>query len=544
MSSTSSKAPARMGVHIIKATTPTQEPEQIKKSDRSEQLTPEDNFFAGDWIDPPARLQGLARLVQDSTILPQCIAAYKQNIAGFGIGIQYREDVEETEAMSAEFDQAEKIIELLTTEQDTKELFEDLIEQRETFGIAYLEVIRNMAGEVVQADLIEDTPSVHKSKPLDPYLTTTYYHKGEPVERLKRFRKYYQQIGDRKVYFKEFGDPRPMDKLTGRYASDATDEDGEPIEVIPLERQANELLEFKIGTKPYGEVRWIGQILGLDGSRRAENLNDNYFINGRHTPLMILLKNGTLTEDSYAKLQQYVDGIRGEAGQHAFMVLEVEGTDGRTDFDAQEKPDVEIKELASILQKDELFQAYMEDNRRKVQSSFLLPDIYTGYTTDFNRATAQTAMEVTEKQVFQPERLSLAWQINNKLLNEYAFKSVECYFKAPDISNPDDQYKLLTVCNNAGGLTPNKAKEILYDAYGETAENYEGDWADLPLSLANKSGGAMDMMMGGLETQIGKAEASNDDEIVAVLKEVRRLLKEAERTQKEQGNVPAVRGAD
>lgn len=97
-----------------------------------------------------------------------------------------------------------------------------------------------------------------------------------------------------------------------------------------------------------------------------------------------------------------------------------------------------MKDLASILQKDELFQEYLDNNRKRVQSAFLLPDLYVGYTTDFNRATAQTAQEVTEQQVFQPERTSLAWVINNKLLNCYRFQYVEAYFLAPDISNPDD----------------------------------------------------------------------------------------------------------
>lgn len=113
------------------------------------------------------------------------------------------------------------------------------------------------------------------------------------------------------------------------------------------------------------------------------------------------------------------------------------------------------------MQKDELFQEYLDNNRKRVQSAFLLPDLYVGYTTDFNRATAQTAQEVTEQQVFQPERTSLAWVINNKLLNCYRFQYVEAYFLAPDISNPDDMYKLLNVTNNAGGITPNMAKEVI-----------------------------------------------------------------------------------
>lgn len=499
----------------------------IEKADTSLQLSPQEARTAGDWITPPADLRGLRNLVKQSTILPQCIRAYKNNIAGFGIGIRYIEDAEETPEMAAEFKRAEEIVELLNTEQDTKEVFEDVIEARETFGIAYLEVIRNLAGEVVQIEFIKDTPSVSKTKPLDPYIPSIYYHHGQQVERRKRYCKYKQEIGGKTVYFKEFGDPRIMDGRSGLYLKEG--------ETLELEYQANELMEFAIGTEAYGEVRWIGQVLGVDGSRRAETLNNNYFINGRHTPLMIIVKNGTLTDDSFAKLQQYMNDIKGEAGQHAFIVLETEGSDGRTDYEAEEKPDIEIKDLASILQKDELFQGYLDNNRRKVQSAFQLPDLYVGYTTDFNRATAQTAQEVTEQQVFQPERKSLAWAINNRLLNEYQFKYVECYFLEPDISNPDDLYKLLTVCNNAGGLTPNKARQIIFEAYGEVSEDYPEEWGDIPLAYSKTQGGGggMGFDMGSLamslQKQIEKAQASRDDDIVPVLKEIRKYLRELER---------------
>ena len=203
-------------------------------------------------------------------------------------------------------------------------------------------------------------------------------------------------------------------------------------------------------------------------------------------------------------------------------------TDGRTDFDQQDKPEIEVKDLANILQKDELFQDYLDNNRRKVQSAFQLPDLYVGYTTDFNRATAQTAQEVTEEQVFQPERKSLAWAINNRLLNGYQFQYVEAYFLEPDISNPDDLYKLLTVCNNAGGLTPNKAKQIIFEAYGETAEDYPEEWGDTPLAYSKSQGGGMGFDLGqltmSLQKQIEKAAGQHDDTVVAVMKEVKRLL--------------------
>lgn len=509
-----------MSVRIIK-----EREKPIQKADVSVQVTEQDAYNAGDWITPPNDMRGLRNLVKNSTILPQCIRAYKNNIAGFGIGVRYIEDVEETPEMAAEFERAAEIIELLTIEQDTKEVFEDIIEAREMYGIAYLEIIRNLADEVVQIEFIKETASITKTKPLEPYIPTVYYHHGKQIERKKRYCKYKQEIGGRAVYFKEFGDPRIMDNRNGRYL-----EEGETLDI---QYHANEIMEFTIGTEPYGEVRWIGQVLGVDGSRKAEGLNNNYFENGRHTPLMIMIEGGTLTDESFDKLQGYMDDIKGERGQHAFIILETESTDGRTDFDQSEKPKIEVKDLANILQKDELFQNYLDNNRRKVQSSFQLPDLYVGYTTDFNRATAQTAQEVTEQQVFQPERKSLAWAINNRLLNGYQFKYVEAYFLEPDISNPDDLYKLLTVANNAGGLTPNKAKQIIYEAYGEVAEDYPEEWGDIPLAYSKSQGGGtgfdLGMLTMSLQKQIEKAAGNHDDAVVAVMKEVKQLLKQMDK---------------
>ena len=299
-----------------------------------------------------------------------------------------------------------------------------------------------------------------------------------------------------------------MNKETGGYVSE-----------LDSDKRANEILEFKLGSRPYGQVRWIGQALNVDGSCKAENLNNNYFENGRHTPMAVIIKGGTLTDESYDKLQTYMNDIKGEAGQHSFLLLEAEKNENSTNMQEEKQPDIELKSLADILQHDELFQDYLDNNRKKVQSAFRLPDLYVGYTTDFNRATAQTAMEVTEKQVFQPERQSLAWIINNKLLNDYGFKHVEVYFKAPDITNPDDLYKILTLVNNAGGLTPNKAKEIGYKALGETSDDFEEDWGNIPLAYSKTQSA-----LNGLETQIAKAENNHDDEIVAVMKSVRSLL--------------------
>lgn len=474
----------QMAVKIVKSSgldTPTvfYAEQKVEKSDKGEQLDPSMQISASDWIPHPIDMRGLKMLVDNSTILPQCIRAYKSNIAGFGISVKYAEDYEdETPEMKAEWDVLKQIIALLNMDMQTKEVFENVIRDRETYGISYCEVIRNQAQEVVELQFIVDTPSIDMTYPLQPYVDMEYFYKGTAISRKKKFRKFRQNVGDKTVYFKEFGDPRIMDKKNGKYI-------GETDEAIEIDDQANEIIEFRIGSMPYGEVRWIGQVLTVDGNRKAEVLNNNYFRHGRHTPLMILVKGGTLSDSAFTKLREYMDAIEGERGQHAFLVLETDTLETTAAFAEQKPPEVEIKDLASILQKDELFQEYQENGRKKTQSAFLLPDLYVGYTTDFNRATAQTAMEVTEKQVFQPERTSLAWTVNQKLLNGYRFRYVEVQFDEPDITNPDDIQKLLNITERAGGLTPNAAKELTYEVLGKDGcEDYDGDWGDIPLAYA------------------------------------------------------------
>ena len=519
-----------VSVRIVKARDPDM---PVMKADHPTQLDTQEARNTGEFAEPPFPLAGLKNLVKNSQILPQCITAYKNNIAGFGLGLRYVTDEgKETPEMRAEWDTAQEIVDLLNIDVDTKQVFENVIEARETYGIAYLEVMRSPAGEVNQVSFVRDTPSMRKTYPLNPAVMAAYNYKGrKTVERPRRFCKYRQTVGGQTVYFKEFGDPRIMDNRSGEYVS--VDEEGVPL---PVEYRANEIMDFSIGTELYGEVRWIGQILGIDGTRAAEGLNNNYFRNGRHTPLLICVKGGTLTEESFTKLQQYMDGIKGEAGQHAFLILETENADNRAGYEEDKAPTVEIKDLASILQKDELFQDYIENNRKRVQSAFQLPDLYVGYTTDFNRATAQMAMEVTEEQVFQPERKSLAWAINNRLLNGYGFKYVEAYFLEPDMSNPDDLFKILSVCEKAGGLTPNKARSIAAESLGEKAEDYEEEWGNTPVAAkplieaqnpppaAQPAFPDMDNILSQLTGQITKAAAGRDDAVVAVMKEVRALL--------------------
>ena len=111
-----------------------------------------------------------------------------------------------------EWDRLKSIIDLMNMDMQTKEVFESVVRDRETYGIAYCEVIRSMEGEVVELQFIVDTPSIDMTYPLEPYVDTIYCYKGSQLSRKKKFRKFRQNVAGKTVYFKEFGDPRIMDK--------------------------------------------------------------------------------------------------------------------------------------------------------------------------------------------------------------------------------------------------------------------------------------------------------------------------------------------
>lgn len=94
MSDEKKKPSVTIGVKFVDA--------PIKKALSDTAMEKTDEYTAGEWLEPPAPLQDLYEMYRHSSTLPQCVAAYERNIAGFGISIEYYDDKSEDEAMSAE----------------------------------------------------------------------------------------------------------------------------------------------------------------------------------------------------------------------------------------------------------------------------------------------------------------------------------------------------------------------------------------------------------------------------------------------------------
>lgn len=436
-------------------------------------------------LEPLYNPERLTRLPESSDILQQCIDAYKTNIVGFGVDFEYDIDVDKEgeatkKAVDIEWSRYENFFKFCNLDESFTEIMKKVVDDRERIGWGVLEVVESMDG--IPAGL-EHIPA-HKirlcKREKKPFTVKTLVpnDNGELIEAtvMKRFRKYIQIVDSQKVYFKEFGDPRVLNCRTGEYKDDT-----------PPEDIATSVMFFNIYCPytPYGLPRYIGQLLNIQGNRKAEELNYTYFMDGRHMPMAIVVENGKLTDASVESIKN----SKGDKARHRYMILEAEGVEKDISIgDDEEKSKVSIRfeKLAEMLEKDGLFQEYCKNNRDKIRSAFRLHPIYTGESQDYTRATADTARQVTEEQVFQPEREDIAFIFNNSLKRCLGINQVSMKFIAPTISDKGEIATAITPYVQAGAATPNMLIDALGDLLGKSFEPFEGEWADKPLVLLMK----------------------------------------------------------
>ncbi|MGM0215057.1 PBSX family phage portal protein [Enterococcus sp. AZ109] len=465
-------------------------------------------------LSPSYDIATLRSITEISDILNQSIEAYVTNVAGFGFDIRYTvDDTEETEEMKEEWNLLESLLKDLSFERPAKEVVEEVIRHVEECGNGYLEVIRNIKGEVVGIDSIKPE-----------YMTVTKMNRvltKDKQEIKVRYFVFRDAMDDSArssgTWYKTYGDPTPLN-VNGSVGSEGN---GTATEVIHLKTG-----DFQ---DPYGVPRWIGPLIKILGNRKADELNYRYFTQGRHIPLAITLENAQLTKESEATLQAYANAIGGEENQHKFLLLEAEKVSPVDDMvgygEDKLKPAIHIEKLADILQNDALFLEYDENVIESVLGAFRLPPIYVARSSDYTRATAETAKELTEEQVFQPLRETYAWRINS-LFRDYDFKYVEVFLKASNLVNMEDIKSILDPSINAGAVAPNDLRDILGKVLNKPLEPFEGDEYNKPI-LTNSQNNPISYGLsatGPGDIDLEKAYGSSKMSELAA--SVRRLLKE------------------
>ena len=327
-------------------------------------------------LKPPYDPDKLWRIVENSQILPQCIDAKVKNVHGFGYDFSYTGDEEESslpEEILNEKRNAIEFFKMVNEDQSFTSLSMDLQEDFEKTGNAYMEVIRDIDGGI---SLLyrADCRRVRLQKvcsELVPIKVMMYRNgKDREITIFRRFRRYVMTNGKNGqrvnlVWFKEFGDPRRMCRVTGDYEDEL--ETGQ--EIID---EASEIIHFKLGNGTYGVPRWSGQILITMGMQSAEFVNYDLFDNQVVPPLAILVSGGSLSDESLNDIEDVLLQKKGVGNFNKVLILETRSDGTVTEKDTAK---IELTEMSQARKEDAMFTSYTEKGEGKIRTSFRLPPI-------------------------------------------------------------------------------------------------------------------------------------------------------------------------
>ena len=439
MSVTIKKGDAQSSLDGTKALTtvmtPVRKPSVKKQEENmiSSNALQADDLFAKEYFDPkknpeaqilrpPYDMVYMCQVAQNNNSLGQNIAAMEVNIDGTGWTVE----LPGTDVESDEEDDEIEGIEDFFNEPYPGESFvtqrRKLRRDLETVGNAYLEVLRAVNGDIVFLKHVDATTVrlLRLDEPVPVQKTVMRFGTELTVNMMMRERRFAQAVGERIVYFKEYGSSRDVNKKTGKWA--------EPGEALPFNERGTELIHFTVikdAKTPYGVPRWITQVPSVLGSRKAEELNLDFFNAGGLPPALILVQGGQMTDEVRKQLQQYLTG-KG-ASKHRAAIVETYSTAGSLDSNAGSVR-VTVERFGAERQQDSMFEKYDERCERRVRSAFRLPPLFVGKADDYSFATAFASYAVAEAQVFQPEREEFDEVINVTVMREiapdYVFRSM------------------------------------------------------------------------------------------------------------------------
>ena len=433
--------------------------------------------------DPPYNPQALAALLDKSNILRQCVDAYVANIEATGHTLAYigPEGAEESPASQQEKLRIESLLEQPNGDYDLLELRERNRRDFEIIGAMAMELIHNAQGGVdAYYNIPVHTLRLTKRDKEPTEIIELVNRSGVDVEirRNKRFRRIVQEVAGKRVYFKEYGDPRSIDPDTGK--EDAS---------LAIEDQATVIIYsgcYRSGYS-YGVPRYIHQLPSILGSREAELTNLEFFKDNAIPAMAVLISGGTATEQAIEDTEDYFRESRGRSSMNRILFIEAHGDDRAADEHGRiAPPSMQIKPLASERQNDAMFGKYDEANQKKTRSAFRLNPLFVGLSEDMTYATAAASLQMTEAQVFSPERNKVDQIFNLKILADGQGRP-PAYWRMrsnpPRFVNPSDVIQSLSRFEAVGAMTPNIAIDIMNECFNKDTPKIEEPWGDLPFSV-------------------------------------------------------------
>lgn len=474
-------------------------------------------FGTGDLVSPPLDFGSLLHWYENSDTLPVAVEIVAVNVAGHGAEFVPRWKQEIDGKKVAPPDGAEQERNDLAMwwasinlEQGAVGLLMRQEKEIGWSGCSYLEVLRTPEGKPAALEPLE-AASMRLGRLSSPVLVKVAVRHPETNEiaeiyRWRRFRRFVQLTDRGVVWFKEYGDPRSLNRATGIFSKPGTD--------LGTDDNGNDLNASEVyytrtwhpGT-PYGVPLWVSSSPHVKAGRKAAEVLLRWLEKAPIGAKILALVGGTFKAKGANSLKALVEALNRHARgtDQAFQIfgLEAEASAGADLMDTAAKTQkIEQVDVATPLPA-EIYHgetSVIEQSALRQRRPFRLPAIYFGDSTDYNRATADTAAEITEGQVFAILRRD-HWErwINERLLPELGIRFWSVRMRGFDVKGEDGQSKIESVVKG-GGASPNQLIRFWNEQTGLETPPIEEPWADRPLDLV------MALLAKGLNPNLSVAE--------------------------------------
>lgn len=443
----------------------------------SESESQEIEYGQEDQIAPPIyNYDNLHLVANNSDVISSNIRAIEQNTVGFGFGfVPVDDDVIKNESEQKRYEEQSKILKKFFKNpndqfQTLTQIFTLALRDREIYGTGYIEVRRNQGGDIialyhVPAKRIRARKDMVRKEDGEVQKRGYGYYSGKNIS------------GAPTSYFKNFGDERKMDYLTGKYNT-----------THGYKREASEIIEIRnhsTETIYYGEPQFKPAEQAIVGNVFAATSNNSKFKNNCVPDKIIVVNNGRIVSGKNDLAKYFQNGLKGPDNAGKTILVEVEGDIvGDITKDTQMKSAVTVIDLNKWNEAD--FMEFMQQNDIRIRRMYRIPKIVLGETEDVNRATANAAKEMAEQQVFSPIRIEIDEIVNRTIVadilgrNKFNEIVVRFQFNKMLIKDPDYVLNKIGVMNTSGIASINEMRKTL----GMPEYNGDGkELADVPVKI-------------------------------------------------------------